>query len=309
MKKGIITIIVLIVAVVLHAQTQPTKVQEYKLDNGLIIEVFSNGTWKKKQINVTNNEEIKLNNGKTIVLSGAGTWKEKVFKKIEWVSIPAGTFTMGSPLSEVDRSSDETQHQVTLSAFKMSKYEVTFEQYDVFCEATGREKPVDSEGSGRGDRPVINVSWYDASAFAEWMGCRLPTEAEWEYAARGGTTTPFSTGDNLTTSQANYNGNYPYNNNAIGECREKTMPVGSFAPNAYGLFDMHGNVQERCSDRMGKYSTSAQTNPTGAATGVGRVSRGGSWSSRPEYCRSAFRYYHDPADRIYDVGFRLVSPK
>ena len=237
-------------------------------------------------------------------------WKEKVFKKptIAWVSIPAGTFTMGSPTSEVDRSSDETQHQVTLSAFKMSKYEVTFEQYDLFCDATGRSKPSD-EGWGRGNRPVINVSWDDASAFAEWMGCRLPTEAEWEYAARAGTTTPFSTGNNLTTTQANYEGNYPYNNNAKGEYRQKTMPVGSFAANAYGLFDMHGNVWEWCSDWYGDYSTSAQTNPKGASSGSFRVLRGGCWYEYARFCRAAYRCNVTPDDRVNGFGFRLVSPK
>jgi len=227
---------------------------------------------------------------------------------IEWVSIPAGTFTMGSPSSEVDRGSNETQHKVTLSAFKMSKYEVTFAQYDAFCDATGREKP-DDEGYGRGNRPVINVIWHDATAFAEWMGCRLPTEAEWEYACRAGTTTPFNTGNNLTTSQANYDGNYPYNNNAKGEYRRKTMHVGSFAANAYGLFDMHGNVWEWCSDWYGDYSTSAQTNPKGASSGSYRVNRGGCWSCHAYYCRSARRNYSIPADRSYFIGFRLVSPK
>lgn len=254
-------------------------------------------------------QDVKLNSGKTITIYSNGTWKEKVFKKpaIAWVSIPAGTFTMGSPASEVGRLSDETQHQVTLSAFKMSKYEVTFEQYDLFCEATGRSKP-DDGGWGRGNRPVINVSWYDATAFAEWMGCRLPTEAEWEYAARGGTTTPFSTGNNLTTSQANYDGNYPYNNNAKGEYREKTLPVGSFAANAFGLFDMHGNVCEWCSDWYGYYSTSAQTNPKGASSGSFRVFRGGSWINFAYYCRAAYRTGITPDHRHSFIGFRLVSP-
>ena len=225
---------------------------------------------------------------------------------IEWVTIPAGTFTMGSPSSEFSRKTDETQHKVKLSAFKMSKYEITFEQYNLFCDATGREKP-----SGEGwkeNHPVINVSWEDANAFAEWMGCRLPTEAEWEYACRARTKTPFNTGDNLTTSQANYNGNFPYNHNENGEYRKKTLPVGSFAANAYGLFDMHGNVWEWCSDWYGEYSTSAQTNPKGLSSGMDRVIRGGSWNSLAWFCRTAHRNYLNPANSNNNIGFRLVSP-
>ena len=195
---------------------------------------------------------------------------------IEWVDIPAGTFIMGSPKSEFKRQDDERQHHVTLSAFKMSKYEVTFEQYDLFCDATGRKRPSDN-GWGRGNRPVVNIGWDDATAFAEWMGCRLPTEAEWEYACRDGKTTPFSTGDTLTTSHANFNGIYYINNTAIGEYREKTLPVGSFAPNAWGLYDMHGNVWEWCSDWYGVYSKKAQINPKGPISGDRRVIRGGNW--------------------------------
>ena len=227
---------------------------------------------------------------------------------IEWVEIPAGTYTMGSPINEYGRENKETQHQVRLKAFKMSKNEVTFEQYDLFCDATNREKPRD-EGWGRGNRPVINVSWEDASAFAEWMGCRLPTEAEWEYAARGGTTTPFYTGNDLTTLQANYDGNYPYCNNLKGVFHNKTLPVGSFPANALGLFDMHGNVWEWCSDWYGDYSTSGQTNPKGPSSGSYRVARGGSWNTDAYHCRSACRDYHLPEGRNYDIGFRLVSGK
>ena len=213
---------------------------------------------------------------------------------------------MGSPSSEVARRSDEEPHQVTLSAFKMSKYEVTFAQYDVFCEATNRSKP-DDEGMGRGNRPVINVNWNDATAFAKWIGCRLPTEAEWEYACRAGTKTIFNTGNNLTTSQANYNGYYPYNGNTKGIFRSKTIAVDSLSANAFGLHDMHGNVWEWCSDWYGEYSSSSQTNPKGASSGGCRVYRGGSWNSFAFHCRSAYRNFSSPSYSYAFIGFRLVK--
>lgn len=227
---------------------------------------------------------------------------------IAWTNIPAGTYIMGSPANEVCRDDNENQHRVTLSAFKMSKYEVTFEQYDLFCDITGREKPSDG-GWGRGQRPVINVSWDDATAFATWLGCRLPTEAEWEYACRAGTTTPFSTGKNVTTSQANFNGCEPSNKTAKCENRGKTMPVGSFAENAYGLFDMHGNVSEWCSDLFKDNSSGVRTKPKGAALGASRGLRGGSWYNFAFNCRSACRNCDNPAYRYDYVGIRLVSLK
>ena len=226
--------------------------------------------------------------------------------EIEWAEIPAGTFIMGSPVDELNRKANEQQHEVSLSAFKMSKYEITFAQYDRFCEATGREKP-DDEGWGRKNRPVIHVSWHDAVAFADWMGCRLPTEAEWEYACRAGTTTPFNTGDNLTTNQANYNGNFPYNNNVKGEFVSQTLTVGSFAPNAWGLYDMHGNVWEWCSDWYDEYPGTPQTNPTGPESGIFRVFRGGGWRNYAQLCRSAFRYNYFPEHNHFNIGFRLVD--
>ena len=212
---------------------------------------------------------------------------------IEWVQIPAGTFMMGSPNSEIERESDETQHQVTLSAFKMSKNEITFAQYDIFCEKTGREKRYDS-GWGIGSRPVINVSWEDATAFANWMDCRLPTEAEWEYACRAGGKTPFNTGENITTNQANFN-------------NSQTLPVGSFSSNAWGLNDMHGNVWEWCSDWYGDYSSSSQTNPTGPSSGTYRVNRGGAWNLIGKDCRAANRVYDIPYIVSNTLGFRLVA--
>lgn len=226
--------------------------------------------------------------------------------QVEWVSVPAGTFMMGTPTTEAERGSDERQHKVTVSAFKVSKYEVTFEQFDAFCKATGRKKPAD-EGWGRGKRPVINVSWFDAKAFAEWMGCRLPTEAEWEYACRANTTTPYYTGENLKTTQANYNGNFPYNGNAKGKYLRKSVPVGSYEPNPWGIHDMHGNVYEWCSDWYGQYSPVEEVDPQGAKTGKYKVYRGGGWNFLARICRSGFRDYFFPERSDLHIGFRLAS--
>jgi len=262
---------------------------------------------------------------------------------IEWANIPAGTFTMGSPATEVSRKNDETQHQVTLSAFKMSKYEVTVGQFKAFVDATGYVTDAD-KGTGtygvcgsiiwtgkkskykkgvnwkcdeKGNlrptteynHPVIYITWNDARAFADWMGCRLPTEAEWEYACRAGTTTPFNTGNCLSVEQANYNGSYPYDNCNKGLYIGKVLPVGNFSPNAWGLFDMHGNVYEWCSDWYGDYSTVDQTNPQGPSLSASyRIYRGGTWLFGEMACRSALRNGDDPVvSRTNFIGFRLVS--
>jgi len=223
---------------------------------------------------------------------------------IEWVDIPEGIFEMGSPKDEKLRittsiskfkGGDETQHMVTLSAFKMSKYAITFEQYKPFCDEMGFQLPWDA-GWGMGKRPMIYVSWDDANNFALWMDCRLPTEAEWEYACRAGTNTPYNTGNTLTKTQANIEG-------------DKTMPVGSFKPNAWGLHEMHGNVVEWCSDWYGDYPSGPQTNPSGPSSGKERVTRGGGWGSSADLCRSAFRNKVEPEEYGYDaIGFRLVCP-
>jgi formylglycine-generating enzyme required for sulfatase activity len=227
---------------------------------------------------------------------------------IEFVDIPGGTFMMGSPVTEQGRKDDEIQYKVTLSAFKMSKYPITLGQYDLFCEATGKVKPW---GRERGNLPVSQVTWYDAAAFAEWMGCRLPTEAEWEYAARSNTSTPFYTGDCLTSEQANFNGKEPYANCKESENRDKVLPVGSFPPNAFGLYDMHGNIWEWCSDWYGEYDIDKKINPQGPEKSANRIIRGGGWHNAAWECRSAYRggagLY--PGTRGTGIGFRIVKDK
>jgi formylglycine-generating enzyme required for sulfatase activity len=223
----------------------------------------------------------------------------------QMVSIPAGSFTMGSPESEPGHDSDEgPQHGVTLKAFAIGRYEVTFDAYDAFCEATDREKP-DDEGWGRGRRPVINVSWEDARAYAAWLTeqtgteYRLPTEAEWEYAARANTQTTFYWSDdtpeggddtqdacrygNLHDETSKLLNKFEWPHAACPDDYGQTAPAGMFAPNTFGLYDVAGNVWEWVNDRYANdyYQYSPGDNPSGPDTGVNRVVRGGSWSLSP----------------------------
>ena len=195
---------------------------------------------------------------------------------------------MGSPSSERERYDNEgPQHRVTIiDAFAVGKYEVTFEEWDACVSAggCGGYRP-DDEGWGRGRRPVINVSWEDAQRFVEWLReetgepYRLLSEAEWEYVARAGTSTPFHTGGTISTSQANYDGNYTYGNGREGEYRERTVPVGSFGANAFGLHDVHGNVWEWVEDCWNDSYRGAPSDGSAWERGdcSSRVYRGGSW--------------------------------
>lgn len=234
----------------------------------------------------------------------------------EMLVLPADSFLMGSPEVEPLRSSDEgPQRQVRIAAFAIGRTEVTFDQYDRFAKATGRELPADS-GWGRGRRPVINVSWKDASAYAAWLSeqtgkqYRLPSEAEWEYAARAGTHTPFSTGDCIHTDQANYDGNYDYADCGAktGLFRQKTVPAGSLPANPWGLHEVHGNVWEWVQDCWRKSYDGAPND--GSAWEAGdcslRVVRGGGWGNRPENLRSAIRYGDYTDGAFYYLGFRLA---
>jgi formylglycine-generating enzyme len=272
---------------------------------------------------------------------GSSKKEDKPKPVITWVEIPGGQFTMGSPDTEPARGNDEIQHQVTVSTFKMSKYEVTYKQFAAFVEATGYQTDAE-KGGGKvtgsvlwinkkfetkegvtwkcdvlgnplteadSSLPVVHVSCNDAMAFAKWMGCRLPTEAEWEYAVRAGTQTPFNTGKCLNAAIVNYNGAIPMPGCSPLENREKLMPVGSFQPNAFGLCDMHGNVAEWCSDWYGEYSSTPEVNPEQTVKAKGKIFRGGSWRDNAARCRSAFRDKFNPAYRYSFIGFRLVSLK
>jgi len=231
---------------------------------------------------------------------------------IELAWIPPGEFMMGSPADEEGRYDREQQHRVRIDqGFWMGQTEVTFAQYDRFCEATGRKKPGD-QGWGRGDRPVINVSWLDAVAYSEWLSketgltFRLPTEAEWEYAARAGTQTPFHTGDCISTNQANYDGNYPYAGCPKGEYRQKTLPVASLAKNDWNLYDMHGNVREWTASLFKSPYDGSELRVSRTQEEGSRSVRGGSWDSDGRYVRAAYRYGSSPSDRYINLGFRVV---
>jgi len=162
---------------------------------------------------------------------------------------------------------------------------------------------------------VTNVSWNEAVAYTKWLSnktgqtYRLLSEAEWEYAARAGTTTPFSFGSTISTSQANYDGNYTYLNGSNGEYRQKTTPAGTFSANAFGLFDMHGNVWEWVQDCYAdNYSAGQPSNGSAYTSGScsGRVNRGGSWDSSPQFLRSAIRDGSNPTIRVIILGFRVA---
>lgn len=228
----------------------------------------------------------------------------------EFVAIPYGCFAMGSCPSEYDRHRDEDKHRVMIDDFYLGKYEVTQAQWQLVM----GNNPSHFKGE---NLPVDNVSWEDVQIFISKLNeltgktYRLPTEAEWEYACRAGTQTPFYTGENLTTEQANYNGQHPYKNYPRSKCLNKSVQVGSYSPNPWGLYDMMGNVWEWCSDWYGKYDTSIQVqlNPTGAEQGTKKVFRGGSWISRARYCRSANRFYGAPDYKYFNLGFRLAMSK
>jgi formylglycine-generating enzyme required for sulfatase activity len=232
--------------------------------------------------------------------------------RLEMILVTGGRFLMGSPDDEPERRESESpQHWVTVPSFFMSRYPITQAQY----EAIMGKNPSRFKGD---DRPVENVSWHEATAFCDHLAqqsdrpYRLPTEAEWEYACRAGTTTPFYFGSTITPELANYDGNYTYNDGIKGEYRETTTPVDLFGiANRFGLCDMHGNVCEWCQDHWHDSYEGAPLDGSAwidqeASEEAPRVLRGGSWCSYPRVCRSATRDFYDAGVRDLDVGFRVV---
>ena len=249
---------------------------------------------------------------------------------LELVAIPGGTFVRGAPQTEDGWHPNQSpQHTVTIAPFWMGKYPVTQAQWSLVAALPKVQHPLPPKPScfTGTNRPVEQVSWQDAIEFCDRLSAqtghhyRLPSEAEWEHACRGTTTTPFWCGETITTDLANYSGvdweyegrvcsKGSYGKGPTGSDRRETTEVGSFAiANPFGLYDMHGLVREWCADRWHDSYEGAPDNGatwTKNSTTDQRVLRGGSWNGGPRACRSAFRSKLNPDAHLYDIGFRVV---
>jgi formylglycine-generating enzyme required for sulfatase activity len=226
---------------------------------------------------------------------------------LEMALVPSGSFLMGSPSNELESYSDESpQHEVKITEeFYLGKYLVTQEQWEAIM---GENPSYFKKGK---KYPVDSVSWNDCQEFIKKLNAqtgkkyRLPSEAEWEYACRAGTKTPFYYGETISTEQANYDGNYVYGGGKKGKYRKETTEVGSFPGNGFGLYDMHGNLWEWCEDDWEANYKTARTQEPYKCTSNGKVLRGGSWVSLPWFCRSANRLRYDADYSDNGRGFRL----
>jgi formylglycine-generating enzyme required for sulfatase activity len=289
---------------------QPTAESEASEAKGpALIQISTTAGWVVRKGNQWQEKQ------KPITVSG---YHEKLAENIAitMIQIPAGEFQMGSPEQEADRQSDEgPQHQVKLRSFFMGQTPVTQAQWQVVAgwptqQLELKDQPSIFQGA---NRPVEQVSWQEAVEFCRRLRVRtgreysLPSEAQWEYACRAGTTTAFSFGETLTPELANYNGNNNYASGPKGVYRHQTIEVGSFPANGWGLHDMYGNVWEWCLDPWhGSYEGAPADGSAWMAGGGGsRLLRGGSWVYHPGLCRSACRSSDRPGNRDDDIGFRV----
>jgi formylglycine-generating enzyme required for sulfatase activity len=232
--------------------------------------------------------------------------------------ISTGEFLMGASKDELEREDNEIpQHLVKVSQFLMGRYAVTQAQWRMVADYKSEDRELNADPSNfKGDhRPVENVSWEEAQEFCKRLSkhsgkiYRLPSEAEWEYACRAGTETPFHFGETISTELAKYDGTFTYNNSPKGKFIQETADVGSFPANDWGLFDMHGNVWEWCQDNWHSNYEGAPIDGSAWLTeneNDPHIARGGSWNFNPRACRSAYRYFGSPVSRDYIIGFRLV---
>ncbi len=241
-----------------------------------------------------------------------GLWQafeaQGVRQVMRWI-LP-GQFQMGASTAEPQGPHDEKQHPVVISkGFWLAETACT----QALWQAVMGQNPSHFDEDPL--CPVDSVSWNDCEAFVQQLNrslpgdlvLRMPTEAEWEYACRAGTTTVFNVGDHLSSSDANFDGNYPYGNAPKGVYHQRTLPVHEFVPNRWGLFQMHGNLWEWCDDWQGDYPSELAVDPVGPAEGLGRVLRGGSWLHRARYLRAAQRRAATPGARHRNRGLRLAG--
>lgn len=234
---------------------------------------------------------------------------------LDFLYLPPGRFLMGSPPNEPGRGSDEQLHEVVISqGFWIGRTEVTRGQWEQVMGSIERhpEKPNPFRNADP-NLPIVSVSYGEIDCYMQRLEVqapgqcfRLPTEAEWEYACRAGTTTTFYTGTMVKHTQANFDARFPYEGDRSAGTIERPTPVGSYPPNAWGLYDFHGNVWEWTSDWYGPYTTGVATDPRGPTSGALKVIRGGSWAFNAGSARSACRYHHDPKDWGHSLGFRVV---